>query len=172
MEAWRIYVEVFRLLVLCGFLVAAAYGDIKRARIGNGLCLGAALGGLALGCVVAGMAGFRMSVLGLVAGGGPLMVIYAIGLAGNKPYMGAGDVKLMAGLGTFTGPWGALWSIYYALWIAGVAALCVVMVCALRRRELPRTMPFGACLAFGAAASLFFQPGSISSLVAGLGIRN
>ena len=97
-----------------------------------------------------------------VAGVGPLLVVYLIGLAGAKPLMGAGDVKLMAGVGAFAGPWGTLWSLYYALWIAGGLAVVTVGWFALRRAEIPKTMPFGACLAFGTVVALIYRTEAFS----------
>jgi len=170
LETWRIHAEMFRLLVLCGILVGAAYSDLKDSRIPNSLSLGAILAGFLLGFIVSGVAGLSSSAYGMLAGGGPLLLIYMVGLTGAKPLMGAGDVKLMAGVGAFAGPWGALWSVYYALWIAGVIALCVVGYCMLRRREIPKTLPFGACLAFGTTAALVFRVGAFSGLVGGIAV--
>ena len=164
-ESWRVTIEGFRLLVLCGVVIAAAYGDLRLGKIPNGLTLSAVVAGVLLSAPVGGWDGMIWSVWGLVAGAGPLLVVYMIGVAGRRPLMGAGDVKLMAGVGCFAGPLGALWSLYYGLWVAGLLALGIVGYWLIRRdRTLSRTIPFGACLAFGALIGLVFRGPAFSLL--------
>lgn len=168
MEDLRAVLEVFRLLFFLGLLIAAAYNDLREGRLPNpltvlGLAAGivlAALVGVVNGMLAADAAtgllrGLAFAGMGLVAGGGPLLIVYLVGVATGKPLMGAGDVKLMAAIGCFAGAYGALLSLFYALSLAGLTALAMVLVQVLRKKPLPRTLPFGAMIAFGSILAFF-----------------
>ena len=157
MNPWRLYLEVFRLILLSLVVIGAAYHDLKSSRIPNTISLGGIVAGLLLCLASYGGHGLASSAWGLLAGGGPLFLVYLLGLTGGKPLMGAGDVKMMAAVGALTGPWGALWSLYYALWIAGLVAVCMVAYALARRRKIPQVLPFGACLSGGTAAALLLR---------------
>ena len=87
------------LLVL---LLWAAVIDWRERRIPNWLNAALIVGGLAQSFCGAHVVGPRSSVLGMLVGGALPFVLFAIGAAG------AGDVKLMAGVGAWLGPYGAL----------------------------------------------------------------
>jgi prepilin peptidase CpaA len=144
------FVDIFRLIVLFGMLCWAAYTDVKDGRIPNQLSLTGIALGLILGLSAGGWDGLRLGLMGLLAGGAPLMLLYLIGLSIRKPLMGAGDVKLMAAIGAFVGPVGALWSMYYGIWIAALAAVAMLLYSFARRRPRPKTVALGACLSLGA----------------------
>ena len=73
----------------------AAVTDIWRFRVYNALTFPLVLTGLAYHVVCGGMNGFVDSCLGMLFGFGVLLLPYLLGL------MGAGDVKLMAGVGAW-----------------------------------------------------------------------
>jgi len=149
---------VARLVVLFLCLVAVVYLDMTRSKIPNELTGSAVIIGFLL-ALVSAKPFFEVvrSLWGLAAGAGPFMAIYLLGLSRRKNYIGAGDVKLMAGIGAFLGPWGSIWTIYYAIWIAGGVALIIACYCAIRRRRLPKTLQFGTCIAFGAVSAVLMQ---------------
>jgi prepilin peptidase CpaA len=88
-------------VVLVAVLVAAGT-DLWSFRIYNVLTFPLVLSGVLYHSATAGTSGFVECVLGAMIGVGPLLVPY---FAGG---MGAGDVKLMAGVGVWLGPWAAL----------------------------------------------------------------
>jgi prepilin peptidase CpaA len=106
------------LLVLV--LVAAAY-DVRYRRIPNWLTVSGVLVGLALNTFLyQGWAGLRFALIGLAAGFGVYLPLYAIRA------MGAGDVKLMAAVGAMAG-WQDWFGILLITAIAGgVMALILV----------------------------------------------
>ena len=65
--------------------------------------------------------------------------------------MGLGDVKMMAMVGAFTGPWGVLFTIFAGS-VAG--SLVGVLLIPLRGRSMQDTLPFGCFLAPAAMAAL------------------
>jgi len=65
--------------------------------------------------------------------------------------MGMGDVKMMAMVGAFTGPFGVLITIFAA---SLIGALIGIILIPLRGRSLQDTLPFGCFLAPAAMASL------------------
>lgn len=94
-----------------------AWGDVKTRRIPNYLTLGAALAGLGFQLGYHGWPGLKAGTLGLALGFGLLMLPY---LAGG---LGAGDVKAMAALGAWLGPWRTLFLFAYMGLAGGVLAL-------------------------------------------------
>jgi Flp pilus assembly protein protease CpaA len=77
---------------------AAAVTDVWRYRIYNALTLPLLVSGLAYHGLVSGGIGFVISVFATCVGLVPMAALYLLG------GMGAGDVKLMAGLGAWLGP--------------------------------------------------------------------
>jgi len=158
MDSPQFYIEVFRLLLFAGLLGWAAYSDLTEGRIPNWLVVaGLVIAPILAIAVYAPADGLRHAAIGCFTGGGVLMLIYLVGVATRKPLMGAGDVKLMAAVGAFGGPLGALTSLYYALLVSGAAALGLVLVQVLRHRPIPKTLPFGAFLCFGTGIALLLR---------------
>ena len=87
-------------LVLIALLVAvvAAIFDVREHRIPNLLTYPAMLAGVLLRWMWLGRAGLISAVEGVLVAGGVMLVFYAVRA------MGAGDVKLMAAIGSFVGP--------------------------------------------------------------------
>ena len=67
--------------------------------------------------------------------------------------MGMGDVKMMAMVGAFTGPFGVLFTIFAA---SIVGALVGIALIPLRNRSLQDTLPFGCFLAPAALGALLY----------------
>jgi prepilin peptidase CpaA len=84
-----------------------AWNDIRSNRIPNYLTLGCALAGLGFQLGFHGLAGLADGLLGMVLGFGLLILFYWLG------GMGAGDVKALAALGTWLGPWQTLYLFVY-----------------------------------------------------------
>jgi prepilin peptidase CpaA len=76
--------------------VAGAFCDVRRARIPNWMTYGSAAAGLVVRAL-AGWAGLKGGLVGLLAGGGIFYVLFLLG------GMGGGDVKLMAAVGAWAG---------------------------------------------------------------------
>jgi prepilin peptidase CpaA len=119
------------LLLLPGILATAVYTDIRRHRIPNkliatGLIL-ALLLQLATGAAHGMWSGLLGGMLGLVC----FVPFYAMRA------MGAGDVKLMAVVGIFMGPIGALYAAAYSLIAGGLCALGYVTWLGLRASVSP-----------------------------------
>jgi Flp pilus assembly protein protease CpaA len=85
------------LLVVIVATLTAAVTDIRRFRVHNVLTLPLLLSGMIFHATTGGLAGVSGSLLGALFGFGALFVVYIMG------GMGAGDVKLMAGVGAWLG---------------------------------------------------------------------
>jgi prepilin peptidase CpaA len=94
--------EVFWLVSF--ILIEAAIIDGRSLRVPNWLTFHFLVGGLAFAFWKGGSSLLLTSLLGAGVGLVSLLPLYAIG------GMGAGDVKLMAGLGAWVGPWLTLWA--------------------------------------------------------------
>ncbi|NUU60004.1 A24 family peptidase [Paenibacillus agri] len=79
------------------FLVAALVTDIRSMRIPNRITVSAWLGGLLAQSLMNGWHGLLFSVIGAAAGFAVMLLLHLMGA------VGAGDVKLFAGIGAWTG---------------------------------------------------------------------
>lgn len=110
------------------FLTAALLTDIRRMRIPNWITLPALLAGLSLHLIIEGWNGLLLSLGGGGAGFLLLLIMYFIGA------VGAGDVKLFAGIGAWTGALFTLQVIVYSV-VLGAAIGWIIL---LFRRETGR----------------------------------
>ena len=101
-------------------LVEAAVIDGLKLRVPNWLTYHLALGGLAFAAWTGGSALLLWSLAGMATGLALLLPLYAIG------GMGAGDVKLLAGVGAWVGPVLTLWAFAVSAVVGGVMALAMV----------------------------------------------
>jgi prepilin peptidase CpaA len=107
--------------LLVTLLITAVCLDIRGSRIPNWLTFGAMSGGLFTQAVIGGAHGAVFSLLGFATGLALFLVFYFLG------DMGAGDVKLMAAVGSIIGPYGAFISGILAVLVGGlyaVGAMC------------------------------------------------
>ena len=103
------------LLVLLGM---AAWTDLRSRRIPNWLTATVALAGFAQSLTPIGLTTPVGAVCGMLAGFIVTFLMYAVG------GRGAGDVKLMAGVGTWLGAWPVLW----VFAVAAIVSLIVALV--------------------------------------------
>jgi prepilin peptidase CpaA len=166
--------------VLLGIVATAAVIDFRTRRIPNWLTLSGVLLGLVLQTVLHGLPGLLTGFLGLLVGAGLFFIPFALG------GMGPGDVKLMAAVGAFLGPPGALWAALMTGVAGGVLALIWAALHGRLARAFQRTgelvgaavdprrraalggmpslekdanwsIPYGVAIAFGVALSLWWR---------------
>lgn len=113
-------VEVRAVVLIVVALIAVAF-DLRTRRIPNFLTFGAAAAALVYGLVDAGFAGVGQSALGWLVGAILFFPLFA--LRG----MGAGDVKLMAALSAWLGPFEAVWLAIFASIAGGVFGVLVAL---------------------------------------------
>src|SRR3954467_15313666 len=101
-------------------LVEAAVIDGLKLRVPNWLTFHLVLGGLAFGAWSQGVSGLLWATAGMLVGLATLLPLYSIG------GMGAGDVKLMAGVGAWMGPLVTLWAFVTSALVGGMMALAMV----------------------------------------------
>jgi prepilin peptidase CpaA len=140
----------------------AAIVDVSSRRIPNWLSGAALLAGLLVHAWQDGLTGILMALAGAALGLAILLPLYAINA------MGAGDVKLLTGIGALVGPQMLVSVAVYALIAGGVMSLIVL---AHRRRLLTfahdiivlhrpptrsgETAPYAVAIAAGVYLSLF-----------------
>jgi prepilin peptidase CpaA len=113
--------SAFEWCVVGGIALVAAASDVKTRRVPNALTLGAAAAALAVSGVSRGLGGVETSVMGW--GTGLLLFFPFFALGG----MGGGDVKLLAAIGAWLGPFGALQTALWGAIAGGVLALGVAL---------------------------------------------
>ncbi len=101
-------------VALVGVLLAACT-DFWKFRLHNALTIPLLVSGLVYHAVVDARPGLVLALLGTVVGGGPFLLVYARG------GMGAGDIKLLAAVGAWIGPWPVL----HVLIVSGLATGCL-----------------------------------------------
>jgi prepilin peptidase CpaA len=104
-------------VLLTVVLVTASGTDLRSSRIPNWLTFTAMGVALLVHAWLGGLPGALFSLAGLGTGLGLFVLIYMSGS------IGAGDVKLMAAVGAFVGPYGALLSGLLAILVGGLYAL-------------------------------------------------
>jgi prepilin peptidase CpaA len=101
-------------------LAEAAVIDGWKLRVPNWLTFHLILGGLLFAAWCHGVAGFTWALGGAALGLALLLPLYAIG------GMGAGDVKLLAGVGAWVGPAVTLWAFVSSAMVGAVMAVLMV----------------------------------------------
>ena len=124
--------DVTVLIVIIIALGSAVYYDIRFRRIPNWLTLSALVAGIGYHAITGGFAGLGYSLLGLAAGFGCFFLFYILG------GMGAGDVKLMAAMGSLLGPRDVLFAAAYTAIAGGVYALLLIIAKKENRKDLAR----------------------------------
>lgn len=128
--------------VLLAGLMTAMVMDWRTRRIPNGLTLPLALCGLLVQGMLHGMSGLGSGALGFCIGILLLLIPFAAG------GIGAGDVKLLAAVGAWTGPWGVV-QVFLAAAVFG-GLFCLVE--AVRHHRLKSILQAVYCRFF----SIFF----------------
>ena len=106
--------------VVSAVLVEAAVIDGLKLKVPNWLTFHLLAGGLAYSAWQGGWAGLSVSLQGAVLGLVLMLPLYMIG------GMGAGDVKLFAGVGAWVGPLATFWAFVTAVEVGGVMALAMI----------------------------------------------
>lgn len=109
--------ELGVVLILWGVLTIAVITDLGWSRIPNWLTFPGMAAGVTAHSWSSGVEGAVFAIVGLTVGLGVFLVLYLMG------GVGAGDVKLLAAVGTLVGPYGALVSGIFAMALGGVYAL-------------------------------------------------
>jgi len=108
------------LAVLVPAALMACWYDYRSHRIPNWLCAGLAAAGLTAQAANAGWTGLFDGLAGLAVGLGCLVVLWAM------KGMGAGDVKLMAAVGTWMGPELVGYALLIGILTGGVIGLALI----------------------------------------------
>lgn len=110
------------------FLTAALFTDIRWMKIPNWITLPALVAGISLQVIMSGLHGLLLSLCGAGSGFLLLLIMYFIGA------VGAGDVKLFAGIGAWTGVLFSLQVIVYSVLLGAVVGWIMILF----RREAGR----------------------------------
>jgi prepilin peptidase CpaA len=97
MDWHALLVDHWQVKLVCVTLIVAAYIDGKQLRVPNWITFPMILSGLIYNGIASGWPGLEAAFVGAGVGLLCLLPLYAIG------GMGAGDVKLMAGIGAWLG---------------------------------------------------------------------
>lgn len=108
------------LAILIPAILYASWIDYSQKRVPNWLNAGLAATGLIMQGVFSGWQGVGAGMLGILVGFGVLILPWAM------HGMGAGDVKLMAAIGAWLGPWLTLLSFAAGGVIGGILALIMI----------------------------------------------
>lgn len=101
--------------------------------------------------------GFIESLRGAFVGGAILFVIAKLGTwAFRREAMGLGDVKLLAAIGAFFGPWGAAFVLALSSVFGSIIGVSIIIK---KRRALGLRMPYGPFIAI--AAIVWMMGGSL-----------
>jgi len=120
--------DFIKYLILFFILIIAVISDIKSRKIPNKLTFPAIILGLVINLVISFiekkslLMSLRLSLLGFITGIGIYFIPFAIG------GFGAGDVKLIAAVGSFMGTRFTLLAGIYSFIIGGVLAILLLLI--------------------------------------------
>lgn len=114
--------ELLTTAMLSVALLIATITDIRSQRIPNWLTFPLILSGMAAHIMFGGIDGLKLACGGFTVGFIAMVVPYFLGV------MGAGDVKLMAGVGTWLGAISTLTAFLFTCIAGGVYALAVLLI--------------------------------------------
>jgi prepilin peptidase CpaA len=117
-------------MVVVSVALVACVTDLRCRRIPNVLTFGAAAAAFVYGAWSGGWSGLGNAGLGFLIGGVAFIVPFALG------GLGGGDVKLLAAIGAWLGPAGALYAALYTGIAGGVMALVVASATGYLRQAL------------------------------------
>jgi prepilin peptidase CpaA len=120
LELSTLFTEHWEVKLVSAVLIWAAYIDGKQLRVPNWMTFPMIFSGLLYHGIASGMDGLTMSLWGACVGLLCLLPLYAVG------GMGAGDVKLMAGIGAWLGAT-VTWHAFIVTVVVG-AIMAVIMV--------------------------------------------
>ncbi|MCA9064515.1 MAG: prepilin peptidase [Planctomycetaceae bacterium] len=120
MEWTEFLVNHWHVKVVSIILIVAAWIDGRELRVPNWITYPMVISGLIYSTWVGGLTGFGGGIAGMIVGLLTLLPLYAVG------GMGAGDVKLMAGVGAWLG-WQTTLYAFCASTVVG-AVMAVLMV--------------------------------------------
>ena len=135
--------------ILFTLLLAIAVTDALHYLIPDQL----SIGGLAAGLAVSFFAGPPTPLVSFLGAALGLAVLFGVGWFGEhvfkKPVIGGGDMKMMAMVGAFIGPIGALLTIFIGA-VVGSIIFAPISI------KTGRLVPFGVFLAVGATVTFLF----------------
>jgi len=117
---WQFILENWHVKLVAIVLIVAAWIDGKELRVPNWITFPMILSGLIYSTCVGGWMGLGGGLWGMTVGLLTLLPLYAVG------GMGAGDVKLMAGIGAWLGAM-VTWYAFCVSVVVG-AVMAVIMV--------------------------------------------
>ena len=141
--------SIFSLLAM---LAVAIYFDVRTERIPNWLIAAGTVVALTFHAVNSGTFGVLTSVGGLFIAMAILLPFYIAGV------MGAGDVKLMAAVGAFTGMPLALLAVGFALGVGVLEAIAILVLRGTGRQTWERYRQMGRTI-LATGRIVYIRPG-------------
>jgi len=121
MDWYEFILNNWHVRFVCLVLIVAAYIDGKELRVPNWITFPMVLSGLVFSSWMNGWSGLGDGLLGMVVGLACLLPLYSVG------GMGAGDVKLMAGMGAWLGATVTFYAFCVSTVVGAVIAILMML---------------------------------------------
>lgn len=116
------------IVILVCFVIIAAYFDLKERKIPNKITFPAMIWGIVFLTVISGLKGLQTGIVGCLFGFAVFFIPFAMG------FMGGGDVKMMAAIGSMLGWHQSALVVVYTAITGGI----IVIVMAIYKKQLKR----------------------------------
>jgi leader peptidase (prepilin peptidase)/N-methyltransferase len=153
---WAVWLWLLLVLAVC---------DLTRFRLPDPLTAALFATAMVLAVMPAGI-GLQAALIGALAGAGSFAALrWGYQALRGREGLGLGDVKLMAGLGGWAGPW----DLPLLVLIAAIGGLVFALIASLGRGDSgvllgQRALPFGAALCGAAAVLWLLRAGALTIL--------
>ena len=143
---------LFQLAILFVILLPVVYYDLVHHKIPNFITISSIISGLVIVILFWNKDIFINHILGFLTGFGVFYIFYLL------KWVGAGDVKLMSGVGLVMGTPFIFYVLFYTFLIGGIIGIIFLVISLIRKQNLRKVrIPYGTAIVLGCYVAVWNQ---------------